>query len=293
MMHCVGLVKRSTVGAFLILLIFAAYGQQRLQAGADCGREFDACFRACPNTLSNTCLFNCSKRNDACRRDAEQERKSERALQQCSSLPSDKKRLAAPIDSAWLRKKIALNDGIVTLRKLRSSLENDFMWTVGDPGSVRELTTYLALVTKTTAKLVEDLGGFSHEKSARAAKDIYEAIKQGRTAYEVITEDARRVVVNVLLDAAADVNVAARTAKAIKDFAENIAEMSKAAEELKAAREEVGRQLENIDKQIVALQGKIDLMRREHEPDEIESLFQTYASVRELCTAAPVNVSRP
>jgi archaellum component FlaC len=228
---------------------------------------------------------------------AEQEQRAEQAHQQCNALPSDKKQLAAPIDSAWFRKKAAINDGINTLRKFRSDLENDSKWTIGDPGSARELTTYLAQVTKTTTNLLENLGGFSSEKSTRAAKEVYEKIKQGRTAYEAVTQDAKKIVINVLLDAASDaksnVNVIAKAVKTIKDFAENMTEMAKTPEELKTAREEVKRQLENIDAQISNLQSKIEQTRREHEPDQIESLLQTYQSVREFCAASSPSVSRP
>jgi hypothetical protein len=58
------------------------------------------------------------------------------------------------------------------LRNLSAGLESDAKWTVGDPGSSRELVTYLAQVTKVTTGLFENLGGFSSEKSTRAAKEI-------------------------------------------------------------------------------------------------------------------------
>ncbi len=132
--------------------------------------------------------------------------------------PVDQPPLANAVDGAWLRKKSAIDDGIKTLHKFRADFESatKTKWTVGESGSMRELSIYLAQVTKSMTDLIENLGGFSSEKSTRAAKDVYEEIKRGRTAYEVMTEDAQKVVMNLLLDAASDVSPVARGVKSIK-----------------------------------------------------------------------------
>jgi hypothetical protein len=222
--------------ALVLLLAVGLAEQARSEwAGARCGREFDACYKACPNNLSNDCLIECGKRNDKCLKEVERQEKAERAVHQCSSLPVDQPSLARVVDGAWLGKKYAIDDGIKTLRKFRSDLESDAKWTVGESGSMRELSIYLAQVTKSMTDLIENLGGFSGEKSSRAAKDVYEEIKRGRTAYEVMTQDAKKVVVNLLLDAASEVSPVARGAKSIKDFAESIVEITRTPEELKSA----------------------------------------------------------
>jgi hypothetical protein len=235
----------------------------------------------------------CSKQNDACMKAAEEQRKAEQSVRQCNSLPNDRNQITRSVDSAWYRKKAVINDGLKTLHKLRSDLDSDYKWTIGDPGSMRELTTYLAQVTKTTTDLIEDLGGFSTSKSSRAANDVYEQIKLGRTSYEVVTQDAQKVVANVLLDAASDVSPIARSAKTVKDFSDNISDMMKTPEDMKKARDEVRRQLEIIDSQASTLQRNLDQIRREHEPSEVEPLLQTYQSVQKMCSASSPTVSRP
>ena len=84
------------------------------------------------------------------------------------------------------------------------------------------MATSLAMVTKTTTDLIEGLGGFSNQKAVGAAKEIYESIKDGKTAYQVTTEDTNKVVVNVLLDAGSQASPILRAAKTTKEFAENM-----------------------------------------------------------------------
>jgi hypothetical protein len=269
-----------------LLLIVGLPAQARSEwAGAHCGREFGACYKACPNNLALSCLSECSTQNDACLKEADLQEKAERAIRQCNALPIDQPQLARAVDGAWLGKKYAIDDGIKTLRKIRADLQSDAKWTVGEPGSVRELSIYLAQVTKSITDLIENLGGFSSEKSTRAVKDVYEEIKRGRTAYEVVTQDTQTVVLNLLLDAASDVSPVARGAKSIKDFTESVIEMTKTPEELKSAREEIKRQLDGIDARINAMQRTLDQIKRDYGPDEISALLQSYRSVHQMCSA--------
>jgi len=281
------------IAVLLTSLLTPAQGQQPASAIRGCGDAFDACLKACPNTLSNKCIFDCAKMNEACMKSAEQQRQEVQSRQQCNSLPNDRNELTNGMNGAWSKKKAAINDGLMTLRKIRSDLQSDYAWAVGDPGSARELATNFALMTKTTTNLLEDIGGFSTERSRRSVKEVYERIKQGRTAYETITEDATKVATNILLDAASDVNLVARAVKTIKDFAENTVDIMKAPKEMAEAREEVQKQLDNIDRQIVGLQSKLDQIRREHESDEIVPLLEVYKSVRQMCTANSPDLNKP
>lgn len=158
---------------------------------------------------------------------------------------------------------------------------------------MRELSIYLVQVTKSMTDLIENLGGFSSEKSTRVAKDVYNEIKRGRTAHDVMTQDVQKVVINFILDAASDVNPVARGVKSIKDFTESLSEISRAPEELRSAREEVKKQLDGIDAQIKAMQHKLGQIRQDHESDEISALLQSYQLVHQMCSGNSPSIARP
>jgi hypothetical protein len=272
----------------LLVLLVADVGISHGQVKG-CGQSFEACYKACPNTLSNACLMECVKKSDAYMRQADEERRAERVIQQCKLLPASPAQFASSSNSAWSRKKLTLQDGVKHLRGLRRELESEFKWQIGDPGSFRELTTYLAEVTKLSTDVIEDLVPLSGKK-IRDAKGIYENIQLGRSAYDVMTDGANGIV-NAVLDFAAELNPVIRGAKTLKDFVENVSKIVETPENLMAVREEIKAQLDRIDRQISSLQQKIDQLRKEHESDEIGALLATYNEVRGLCV--PPSISRP
>jgi hypothetical protein len=88
-------------------------------------------------------------------------RKSRTYNSQCISLPIERNQLTTSVDVVWLRKKTAIDDRIKSLRKIRTDLESDTKWTLGEPGSIRQQAIYFAEVTKSTTDLIENLAGFS------------------------------------------------------------------------------------------------------------------------------------
>jgi hypothetical protein len=214
------------------------------------------------------------------------------ASQRCLSISSDKKTYDNQVNNVWREKRKLLADSQNDLRNIRSELETDYAWNVGDPGSARELTTALALVTKTTANLVEGLGGFSTEKSVRTAMDIYENIKLGKAAYKIVTEDAGKAVLEVMFDAGSRINPVVKAAKTTKEFAENVQRVASLPGDLATARGEFKHQMDNLAAQIDAIQHKLDQLEPVEKQQQAESLFQTYQSAKQMCEGSAVPSKR-
>lgn len=261
-----------------------------VSATSACYHSGTECMNACPtNTFSLECLVNCDKQTTACVKGAEISDRQQRALQQCRALSEKPDYFRGAVDSVYYRKQTALSEGVRDLEKLKQQLNDNRESTLGEPGSARETITYLAQVTKTTANLIESLGGFSGEKSLRKAEQIYEAVRGGRSIYEAVTEDAQKALMNVAIDKIAELNPLLRGAAALKVFSENVAEMQKSPEELEQARSEVSRQIEMIDHQIGSIKKNLEELRRDEVPAAVDSLFNTYQEVRHICAGQTDN----
>lgn len=282
-----GLIRASISLNAIVALLSGAWAYD----GNQCLVQERACQNACGEVgLSNEaynkwwkCWRTCSRSAEVCLANIEAKRKDEEFSRRCSAIPLSRDYYTDAVRRVWMAKKKAFEEHLDTLTKLRKDLVSDYWWTVGDPGSAREAVTFLALVSKTTTDLIEDLSGFATIHEIGAAKDIYNAIKQGQLAHEAIKSDSTTAATLVLLDLQAGVNPAIRVAKTALDFTKNVAEISETRESIERARKEVTNQLEALEKKMIAVRAKIAHVVIADELPPVEALFSRYQSVRSMC----------
>ena len=284
--------QRSGAHRIVLVLFIGSAVLQTLAARAESGclTENAACYRGCPPTTPTgpaypRCWQDCDRQTSLCIAEHERQSKADSTARQCLSLAADKQTYGSQVDAAIKRKRQSLVDMRDALSNIRHDLESDYAWQIGDPGSARERVTMLALTTKTTTDLIEDLGALSTERAVGLAKDIYEKIESGKSTYQIVTEDANNAAVEVILDAGAQLNPVVKAAKALRDFAENVGSMSELQGNLDEVRGEYRRQLADLDSKIGIVEGQLMQIGPSNEEPEIDKLFATYQSVRQMCTS--------
>ncbi|WP_284315810.1 hypothetical protein [Labrys miyagiensis] len=212
------------------------------------------------------------------------------AANACKALPTSEPGYEAATKQAWTQKRQAFEDGQTTLKALRTDLESNAEWTVGD---TRQMATYLAKVTKTCTDLFSDTVGFSGEKLvAGRALRIYEGIKNGKTAYKSVTEAADKFAIDILYEQGAELSPAVRAVNAIKNLSENVQDIAKTSEEIAKAKNEVKNQLDIIDRQLSILEAKIDQINKDHVKDVAPELFAIFREVKAMCDTSPVKIGQ-
>lgn len=277
--------------SFLTTIVIVCVQAVAAKADVNCLAQGEACYHGCPpTTLTGPayphCWQDCDKQTSACIDQRAKQVTEDAAARQCLSIPTDRKAFSNQLDAAVQRKKASLQESQATLVKIRQDLESDYAWTIGDPGSMREMVTMLALCTKTTADLIEDLGGLSIEKGGGVAKEVYESIEDGKNVYDLTVKDAGQAAIEVMLDAGAHLNPTVKAAKALNDFAENAKSMSDLQSSLDDSRNEFKRRLNDLNSQIDVLDIQLNRIEASSEEPKAESLFQTYQAVRQTCAEA-------
>jgi hypothetical protein len=200
---------------------------------------------------------------------------------QCSALPSSHYAAGSDFDKAWQTKRQALIDSIKDLTEERSQLLKDKS-TVGDPGSVRQIVTLVAMVTKTTTDLIQDLMPLSDEMrvaETSVAKTL-ETYAHGKDVAEIINEvEEHKPVAWITAD------MALTGLNAMKDLSKNAKEMANAPENLENTRKIILEQLDALDRQLDQLQNKLDVLERANRDPAVDRLFAQYQVVRQMCTS--------
>jgi hypothetical protein len=197
---------------------------------------------------------------------------------QCSSLPASRDDSAARLDKAWATEKARLSERIDDLKRFRDDLKADEKWTVGDPGSARELAAYMGKITRTTTDLIKDLG--------RLAGPVDSLVLD--TLDKIQAEiDHEPPLAGALKDYVAELSPYTRILVATYNLAKNVQELKELPSKLDEARKTVGEQLEALNNQLTKLQPKLDQMKLQDQDKIVDRLFARATKLKRTCEDLP------
>jgi hypothetical protein len=193
---------------------------------------------------------------------------------QCSSLPVSRDDSAAGLEKAWAAEKARLSERIDTLKSIQDDLKASEKWTIGDPGSARELATYMAQITITTTDLIKDLGGLAGPVES-VTLDTLNKIQAA------IAGDPP--LAGALDDKLAELSPYTRILVATKNLAKNVGELKELPGKLDEARKTVSEQMEALNNQLARLQPKLDQMKLQDQDKIVDRLFARAAQLQRTC----------
>jgi hypothetical protein len=201
------------------------------------------------------------ERSSQCYATVSEQRVATRIADDCARLEDDPLNIQRLFDAAYQSKLGFLVEGREDLRTLRSQLERDLEW---GTGATRQVAAYLALVTKTTADLAIGLAGFNavnkgvQDVAVAAVKiDWLKAYKTGKRHYNVLTEEADKLMLTTVLSVAADLHPVIRAAEVTNALAKNVGSIMEVGTGTQTLREEMLRQLEHLEQEIGAFEARI------------------------------------
>lgn len=206
------------------------------------------------------------------------------AAPSCSAIPSVRSEVERPVDRVWLKKRRVLEEGIQTLESIRSDLQRDYRWKIGDQGSAREFLTAVAVVTKTATNLTENLVGFGDaDTKLLIASVIYDRVKAGWKSYELLEKDAEASARKIALDLGANVHPALRALKATIKFGEDIADIMDLPSNLGTTRKSYLDAVVKLEAQIRSLKMKLAEIEKQGREESARMLLVEYSQASRLC----------
>jgi phospholipase/lecithinase/hemolysin len=159
---------------------------------------------------------------------------------------------------------------------------SDENWQIGDPGSVRELATILALATKTTTDLIQDLVPFGSDVKSVT----YNTIKNGTDVAQTINAYQNHEIrfwVDAGLTLSSDLNPTLRTLDTLKDLGENIQEMTDLRVRLNEARRTYAEQLQILGDQLSKLRSRLDQFEEANHDRFVDNLLKGCNASKSTC----------
>jgi hypothetical protein len=202
--------------------------------------------------------------------------------QQCSAIPQSRDATAAEFDKAWVAKREAIDEHIKTLRELKKKLDDSYWLWIGKAGGGRELITILAMVTKTTTDLIQDLAPLGGEmvslplKLLQTSADIANMVNDLRQNKDDWYVDAG-------LKAGEELNPVTTGLVALRNLTKNTLDMANLQDDLEESRKVYREQMEQLDRQLDAAEKKIDDLERTNRDKAVDRLFTRWQGVQRSC----------
>jgi hypothetical protein len=197
---------------------------------------------------------------------------------QCSNLPVGRDDSAAGLEKAWAGEKARLSERIDTLKSIQDDLKASEKWTVGDPGSARELAAYMGKITRTTTDLIKDLGRLAGPVDSV----VLDALDKIQAAI-----DGDDPLKGAIEDKLAELSPYVRILLATKHLAKNVQELKELPSKLDEARKTVNEQLEALNNQLTKLQPKLDQMKLQDQDKIVDRLFAHATKLKRACEELP------
>jgi hypothetical protein len=197
---------------------------------------------------------------------------------QCSKLPVGRDESAAGLEKAWAGEKARLSERIDTLKSIQDDLKASEKWTVGDPGSARELAAYMGKITRTTTDLIKDLGRLAGPVDSV----VLDALDKIQAAI-----DGESPLTGALKDRVAELSPYTRILIAMTNLAKNVQELKELPSKLDEARKTVNEQLEALNNQLTKLQPKLDQMKLQDQDKIVDRLFTRATQLKRTCEDLP------
>jgi hypothetical protein len=197
---------------------------------------------------------------------------------QCSKLPVGRDESAAGLEKAWAGEKARLSERIDTLKSIQDDLKASEKWTVGDPGSARELAAYMGKITRTTTDLIKDLGRLAGPVDSV----VLDALDKIQAAI-----DGESPLTGALKDRVAELSPYTRILIAMTNLAKNVQELKELPSKLDEARKTVKEQLEALNNQLTKLQPKLDQMKLQDQDKIVDRLFTRATQLKRTCEDLP------
>ncbi|MGA2058119.1 MAG: hypothetical protein ABSG88_22790 [Bradyrhizobium sp.] len=203
---------------------------------------------------------------------------SSQSAPQCSSLPASRDDSAAGFEKAWAAEKARLSERIDTLKSIQDDLKASEKWTIGDPGSARELAAYMGKITRTTTDLIKDLG--------RLAGPVDSVILDTLDKIQAAL-DGERPSTGAFKDRLAELSPYTRILVATYNLAKNVQELKELPGKLDEARKTVSEQMEALNNQLAKLQPKLDQMKLQDQDKIVDRLFARATQMQRTCEDLP------
>lgn len=205
-----------------------------------------------------------------------------RVAQDCARFAEEPIDVQELLTTAHSAKVGFLVEGRDDLRKLREEIEADVAW---NAGTTRQVTAYLALLTKTTLDLGIGLAGFNSVTkgvegavSTGAKIDWLKAYKAGKRSHNVLKEDAEDLVATIIFEFAADLHPLIRAVSVTNTFAKNVGSMMKVGEGTRELKDEARRQIAQLESQISSFDKIKEAIQREARPTLMSSRIPRFAN---------------
>lgn len=200
---------------------------------------------------------------DALSRQTAEADRARRVTSSCAELLAFRDNELPTLWEKIVLQKTVYSEGLQDLRELRRELRNDLYWQAGE---WREMMTYVAQTVKTSTRLIGNLLKFSpatgsllaaSQQSLASAQRLYRYLERGESIYNVATTELEKTIYDTLLDMAKNRSYVALSAKTLWDLANDIGDLKAMPGEAAALRSDLAHAIEQIDRQIAALQREL------------------------------------